>query len=213
MTFSSRLEEFREAQGWTQEQMAAAMGVSLRTYSRYAGGDGAPKVAHLERLAELGADVSWMLAGPNRPSQRPPDETGPSLVVERLSFAASAGSGTLVLQETGQTVPVRPELLKRLNLQPHQARLLDADGDSMAPTIRHGDPLLVDVSAEARARVVDNAIYVFTIGDEAFVKRLRRDPGRFVMISDNRENFPERDVPPGDPFRIIGRVRWVEREL
>lgn len=63
MTFGQRLEQFRATKGMTQAQMASALEISLRTYTRYANGEGAPNVAHLERLAQLGADVSWLLAG------------------------------------------------------------------------------------------------------------------------------------------------------
>lgn len=69
MSFGIRLEEFRTSKGWTQLQIASAIGVSLRTYSRYINGGGTPNLAHLERLAELGADVSWLLAGDLASSQ------------------------------------------------------------------------------------------------------------------------------------------------
>lgn len=70
MSFGTRLEIFRTSKGWTQLQIASAIGVSLRTYSRYVSGGGAPNVAHLERLAEHGADVSWLLTGSTAKTSR-----------------------------------------------------------------------------------------------------------------------------------------------
>lgn len=51
---------------------------------------------------------------------------------------------------------------------------------------------MMDVSPDTRGQVLDNSIYALPVGDEAFLKRLRREPGRLIIISDNRDNFPER---------------------
>jgi hypothetical protein len=70
--------------------------------------------------------------------------------------------------------------------------------------------MLVDLSAtQSKAR--------FTCSRSAtrvFVKRLRRVGGKVLMLSDNRELFPnEEAVPPEQPFTIYGRVRWTGRSL
>jgi len=215
MGLAGRLEKFRESLGLTQDQMAEALGISLRTYSRYVSGGGAPNLAQLEHLIGLGCAIAWLLTGVGVDGQSQSQSFAPTdaIEIECLAFRASAGNGALVVDSTGGKATIRREVLERLNLRPEHARLLHADGDSMLPTIHHGDPLIIDVSPAARASAIDNKVYVFTIGEEAYVKRLRREPGRLVMISDNRENFPERPVPEGEPFRIVGRVKWGEREL
>jgi phage repressor protein C with HTH and peptisase S24 domain len=62
-------------------------------------------------------------------------------------------------------------------------------------------------------RAVEGKIYVFSIGDEAYVKRLRRTAGAVVMISDNREMFPPEEVPQESALCIYGRVMWAGRSL
>ena len=81
----------------------------------------------------------------------------------------------------------------------------------MRPTIEDGEPLLVDVTD---TDIIDGRIYVFTIGDQVLVKRLRRLGRRLLMRADNRDLYPdEEEVPMIEPVRIIGRVRWVGRSL
>ncbi|MFT0860599.1 XRE family transcriptional regulator [Ancylobacter sp. G4_0304] len=206
-----RLKEFRESLGLEQKQLAELTGTAFRTYQDYELGNSPPKIGFVRKLAELGCDPTWFLTGLTHGAQEPLATHVPD--VERLSFRASAGNGRTILEATGKKVAVRAEVLQRLNLRPDYARYVEADGDSMAPTICHGDPMIIDVSPEARGRIRDGSIYVFTIGDEAYVKRLRREPGAIIMMSDNKEAFPERTVPPGEIFCIVGRVRWGEREL
>lgn len=91
-------------------------------------------------------------------------------------------------------------------------RLWEASGESMRETIHDGDLLLVDVSPAA-TQIVEGKIYVFSIGNEAFVKRLRRLGDKTIMISDNREMFPEEVVPDHLPMRVYGRVKWTGRTL
>jgi phage repressor protein C with HTH and peptisase S24 domain len=52
---------------------------------------------------------------------------------------------------------------------------------------------------------------VFSLGNEAFVKRLSRSGGKVIMISDNRELFPPEEVPAHLDMRVYGRVVWSGR--
>jgi phage repressor protein C with HTH and peptisase S24 domain len=45
------------------------------------------------------------------------------------------------------------------------------------------------------------------------VKRLRRIGEDVVMISDNREMFPDENVPKEQHMRVYGRVKWAGRSL
>lgn len=194
-------------------------GVALSTLNGALAGKNQPRASAMAAIAAAtGRSLDWLMKLSDSPSRASAQDAVVSPMddlvhVERLAFAGSAGTGSLVIQETAGSVPVARHLLQRLHLRPEYARMLDATGDSMLPTIADGDPLLLDISADARSRVVDNKIYAFTIGNEAFLKRLRREPGQLMMVSDNVDLFPARPIPAGEPFRIIGRVRWGAREL
>lgn len=204
-------EAIRDAGG--NKAVAEKAGLPLSTLNDALGGVSQPRASAMAAIAAAtGKSLDWLMllsGGPRLTAEAAEDV----LHVERLAFAGSAGSGTLVIEDTAGTIPVPKALLQRLHLRPEHARMLESSGDSMLPTIAHGDPLLVDISPDARANVVDNRIYAFTIGNEAFLKRLRREPGQLIMVSDNAAFFPPRPVPAGEPFRIIGRVCWGAREL
>ncbi|MFT0861661.1 XRE family transcriptional regulator [Ancylobacter sp. G4_0304] len=220
MSIGERIRTFREANGWTLAEMADRLDVQISAQSlgRYELSKRVPDADLLAAIVRLGCDPVALLMGPGA-SQPQAQSQSQSMapktasMIERLAFRASAGNGFVALDETGETVPIHDEVLRRLNLRAEHARYIEADGDSMVPTLHHGDPMIIDVSPDARARIRDGAIYVFRIGDEAYVKRLRREPGTIIMMSDNRDAFPERAVPAGEAFKIIGRVRWGEREL
>lgn len=78
-------------------------------------------------------------------------------------------------------------------------------GDSMEPTIRDGDLVLLDRS---RRRVDEqDALWAFTIGDVGAIKRLRVKGDRFQIFSDNAAVDP--DEEPIDFVNIVGRVIFV----
>jgi SOS-response transcriptional repressor LexA len=78
-------------------------------------------------------------------------------------------------------------------------------GDSMEPTIRDGDLVLLDRS---RRRVDEqDAIWAFTVGDVGAIKRLRVKGDRYQIFSDNPS--VNADEEPIDFVNIVGRVIFV----
>lgn len=87
-----------------------------------------------------------------------------------------------------------------------------ADGDSMEPTIGHGDLLLVD---EAIQHVATHGIYVVIYQGMVLVKRIQiRLDGTIVLMSDNTK-YKDEVVKPSEAvdLRIGGRVRWFGRTI
>lgn len=182
---------------------AKACGIQEESVRQWLKGISKPSLDKIKAIA-IACDVSldWLVL-----DQQPADAD--MIRVQKLAFTASAGSGSVVLSELPERVPVSRALLQRLGLSAENARLLDASGDSMMPTIADGDPLIVEVGVD---RVIDGRIHVFTVGNDAYVKRLRRTPGQLIMSSDNPD-WPTEPVPAAEPFRLIGYVRWVGRAL
>src|SRR5262249_1894298 len=98
---------------------------------------------------------------------------------------ASAGSGSLGDQER-----VRGRLAFRadwvhgeLKVPPESLALVTATGDSMQPTVGHGDLLLLNVR---ETEVVGDAIYALRMQDVLLVKRVQLlVDGTLVIRSDN----------------------------
>ncbi len=102
--------------------------------------------------------------------------------------------------------------LRKRGINPGAARALTVRGDSMEPTIRSGDILLVDTSKD---RIEDNGIYVVVSGGYVLVKRVHpRLDGSLMLISDNA-TYPPEDVPAieASVFRVAGRVMWFGRSI
>lgn len=198
-------------------------GTGLRSYLE----GSIPSADKAARIAEkAGVSLLWLITGQGpkvagAPSA-PPDFSGvpPQLLllddfamVPRLTVEASAGPGALVEHEDAvDLIAFQASWLRKRGINPAKARALTVRGDSMEPTIRSGDVLLVDTSKD---RVEDNGIYVVISGGYVLVKRVhpRRD-GSLMLISDNQA-YPPEDVPAVEvsDFHVAGRVMWFGRSI
>ncbi len=78
MTFGERVKHFREANGLTQEQLAAAIGVAKTTVTGYERGNREPDVAKIKRLASaLGVSGDELLGTGQEKKPTPVSESGP----------------------------------------------------------------------------------------------------------------------------------------
>jgi len=134
----------------------------------------------------------------------------------RLRVVAGAGPGRIAVpdgdEEPEQFLAAKASWLRSIGVNPARAEALTAVGDSMEPTIRDGDVLLVDRGVD---RVVDNGIYVVVVAGAVVVKRLTlRTNGALVLRSDN-ERHAEEVVPPSEVHDLVieGRVRWCGRPM
>ncbi len=133
-------------------------------------------------------------------------------LVPRLSVGASAGAGALTDGESlaGQ-VGFDPKWLRRLGVHPEKLTLIQVEGDSMAPTLSHGDDIMVD--AGAANLPLRDAIYVIRMDETLLVKRLAPGiQGRIAILSDNPA-YPNWDSVDVRQVSIIGRVVWIGRKL
>jgi phage repressor protein C with HTH and peptisase S24 domain len=81
-------------------------------------------------------------------------------------------------------------------------------GDSMDPTLRDGDEILVDRTP----RPPRDGIHVVRVDGALLVKRLETGrPGLVVLRSDNKAYDPI-ELPPAE-IEVIGRVVWKSGRL
>lgn len=135
----------------------------------------------------------------------------PVVEVERFDIAASMGPGTEP-QEMNMVVEhmrldanwVRQNLVYT---SIDNLKLISGRGDSMAPTIRNGDALLVDSGVTS---VESDAIYFFLMRGQQHVKRIQRNLDGLTIISDNGQ-YREIDVPgdrEGDITVLAQIIYW-----
>ena len=129
--------------------------------------------------------------------------------VPRLALGASAGNGALAASEQPfGALRFAAGWLRAAGLEPARLSGIAVAGDSMEPTLRDGDEILVD----ERPRALRDGVHVVRVGDALLVKRLDLGrPGRITLISDNpiyaAQDLDAREV------QVIGRVVWKSGRL
>lgn len=90
--------------------------------------------------------------------------------------------------------------------------LMTVEGDSMKPTLEHGDLVLVDLRVN---RPAENSIYVLAIEDSLLVKRVQlKMDGSIVIKSDNPLYDAETlGLKEREGLRIRGQVVWYGKKV
>ena len=129
--------------------------------------------------------------------------------VPRLALGASAGPGALAGEEQAiGTFRFAARWLRAQGLDPAQLSAIAVAGDSMEPTLRDGDEILVDRTP----RALRDGIHVVRVEDAVLVKRLdMARPGTIALVSDNPAYRPL-ELAPGE-VEVIGRVVWKSGRL
>lgn len=129
-----------------------------------------------------------------------------------LSVNGSCGLGSMVdHEEVDKSLMFPRELLKRKGATAEHCRVIIANGDSMSPTILHGDSVLVDLSS---TEPKDGNMYAFRRADQTVsIKRLTQSiAGDWMLSSDNPDKRMYKDEPCSSvslhDLPIIGRVIW-----
>jgi len=154
----------------------------------------------------FGVDES-VLGGPDASARR-----GGIWLIPKLAVGASAGAGAIASSETlAGKIGFHEKWLRKQGLDPAKLSLIQVEGDSMSPTLNHGDDIMVDNRAAA-GRLRDG-IHVIRLEDALMVKRLASRPkGRLSVLSDNPA-YPGWPDVDGAAIAIIGRVVWAGRRL
>ncbi len=210
-------------------ELAAERGVSLAALSQFLGRNqtylqqfvrkGSPrKLEETDRrtLAGFFGIAEVELGGPEDNSSISVTKTASRLAgrgdwvdVPRLPLGASAGPGALASEESPiGAFRFSSRWLRGQGLDPAMLSAIVVSGDSMEPTLRDGDEILVDRSP----RALRDGIHVVRTGDSLLVKRLDTGrPGTIALVSDNRA-YRVIELPPRD-VQVIGRVVWKSGRL
>jgi phage repressor protein C with HTH and peptisase S24 domain len=186
----------------------------LGTLNRYRGGRELPSSALVSLARATGVRLEWLatgegpMQGDSTPELAPATPPGHVLLPLLEARAAAGNHGGLRSDHLVDFIAFSESFLKQtLRRSPQNLALLTASGDSMDPTIRDGDLLLVDTSAR---RIEGSFIYVLAIGGGLLVKRidLRRD-GSVILKSDNPKYAAE-EVPAAETptLQVLGQVVW-----
>ena len=209
----SRLLELAEGRGVSLAQLSALIGRNASYLQQFVRKGSPRKLEETDRRilanffgvaeSDLGApeEISRQIAG-----KLPRPEW---VDVPRLALGASAGPGALGSEEQPiGAFRFSSRWLRGQGLDPAMLSAIVVAGDSMEPTLRDGDEILVDLTP----RALRDGIHVVRVGDAVLVKRLETSrPGTIALLSDNPAYRPL-ELPAGE-VQPIGRVVWKSGRL
>lgn len=133
------------------------------------------------------------------------------LPLQKYDIRASAGPGGLAHSEDiTEIFHVSPEWLARFVPAHRRCGAIQVVGDSMEPTIRDGDLLIVAFDT-TRQEVVGGGVFVITYNGETMVKRLKVQlDGSLLVKSDNSGDYPPKMLSSEEATRVIihAKVVW-----
>lgn len=236
MSIGDRVRRARKKAGLTQRQLGDEVGVKQATISGLEKGDSRSS-AYLVQIARVcGVNADWLATGNgemegNVTQMKPrravdgnaemidheliegdeplrPDEVMLPMFRE-VEFSAGDGC-TQVIENHGAEERFSLPRLSRAGVQPDNAALAIAKGDSMMPAITDGATIGIDKGCRG---IIDGKVYALDHGGMLRIKRLYRMPlNRVRVVSENSDEYPEEVYSLGDPDapRILGRVFWWE---
>lgn len=165
-------------------------------------------------LASSGKPYDWGDTTDALQSDAPPHAPYGFVLVPRYDVSASMGNGAVIHSEQiVDHLAFREQWVRlELNTSPKNLVLISAIGDSMEPTLRAGDLLLIDRGSEG---VKQDAIYAFAMNGELRVKRMQlKLDGSLVVRSDNSKYEAESlNNDQIGSLHIVGRVVWSGRRM
>lgn len=193
--------------------LASESGVPVSTvYDTLRRGIGKP--AHAASFAAaLGVSIDWLLTGKDGRVDGRRAGRGDDELAEVAEIDPNFGLGAVFMDESAapeMRTFSRTWLRQITTTPPEELYWARGRGNSMAPTIDDGEPVLIDRRQQS-PRDAD-LLWAFAWGDVGAIKRLRPMPdGTVKILSDNPAVPPE--SAHGSEIHIFGRVVAVVKNL
>lgn len=210
MSFAKRFEEARERADLSIASIAKRLGVSVQSVYLWQQGS-IPKANRLRELADLlGVSLQWLVYGNEEPHSMLDHQTG-VVVIPQLNIQPSAGFGGYVDSESDcvvKMIGLASEWLNQTLPGTNQKSLVvhSVAGDSMEPTLKDHDFVLLDTSVD---RVTRDGLYIVGFDGLLFAKRIQIVPGKKLMLISDNSAYQPLTVDLTDEsssFRVIGRI-------
>jgi phage repressor protein C with HTH and peptisase S24 domain len=226
MTIAERLDEAMKAAGIpSQNALARLSEIPQPTINRILKGTGkkGPEAHTISRLADAcGVSFQWLYEGLGpmaRETRKENDETAAETIrvsvdendsgkfvgIRMLSRVIHAGVDGIdgdFEYDDGIALSLPLDWVQAKRLDPTKLVALKVKGESMYPTMREGDVVIVNT---ADRQPLDGELFAVNHHQKPVVKRLEREGGAWHLASDNRAPaYSRRPVEEGT--EIIGRV-------
>lgn len=205
----NNLKLFRERKGMSQQELAALVGTTKTSIYRIESGRQELSVKWQRKFAEkLNCTIEQLM---NHSMQEPPAihadyvseplRAPATFRIKVYDVSCSAGNGWINDDECviDEHVYTRAWLKSITNAAPDELALIKVRGDSMHPTLRDGDLVLIDMT---QINPAGGGMFVVEESGALMVKRMQLRDGKPWLISDNK-SYGEYE---SQGVKIIGRV-------
>lgn len=207
-------------------KLARMANVSPSAIRKWKNGVSEPDLSNLKALAKAGnRSVEWLATGKdisgthhqvneqtNSYESTPVEWSGFSSI-PLYNIEASAGHGSALEDEQIKGgIAFRTDWLRAKGLKEKHLATITARGDSMEPTIKNGDLLLIN---SLEKEVAGDAIYVIRSEGHLYAKRLQlMFSGELYIKSDNQIYTTQIvTTDKASDLVIVGRVVWIGHEI
>jgi len=211
-----------------QKIVGDLFGVTQKGARKWLEGESIPRMGTLRRICEkVDRNVNYLLTGegpakissttvsPHYVNTALPDN---SIIIKQYDdVAGSMGSGIMLRDQPGQITEwmvTREWISKNIptNSGKQNLRIVTGFGDSMRGMFNSGDPLIVDTGVKL---VEYDAVYFFRVGNEGFIKRLQRVPGKGLLAISENKAYESWYITDDMDFECFGRIlkAWQSGEF
>lgn len=223
MSIGKRVKDRLNTLEWRESELARKSGVPRQTINKVTSGEiKSPRAEILEPMASaLGVTIDWLVTGKELKSQQINMSSAVTtrqisnkntIEIPQFDIEASMGAGKFPpdYQQPVITISVDKDFFIRQGInvtQSSKLSIITGIGDSMEGTFNDGDPVVIN--HEARSLIADG-IYVFTLEEKLYLKRLQILPNCVRMISDNAK-YPPYDIKGEELQQLVihGKALFV----
>ena len=205
MNFGDRLVKARENLGFNQANFSEKIDLAAQSLARYEKNKVNPSMEFIAKLTDMfNINSNWLLTGKGKMFiSNDTTKNSDNYFIDLLNVRAGAGEGIYnYVIETVDTISLDKSFF-RTPINTNKIKGIQVDGDSMEPTLRDGDYVLIDENINFGT----NGIYAIQYGGQILIKRLQfKMDGTILIISDN-DKYDKEVFNPNEnqlPFQVLG---------
>ena len=210
MTVGQTIKTLRKSIGLTQKELAEKLGLAPTAISAWERGANKPMMDSLSMMAELfGVPISYFYskAGEHTLPGEPRNLYRVAAQTVRIPILGSISCGEPLLAEDN----IKGYRNESADMLPSgELYYLEANGDSMEPSIPNGSLVLIRKQPEVENGQI--AAVLINSDEEATLKRVRYQGDNMILYPDNSKHSPI-FVSDSNPARIIGLAVEVKYKL